>query len=108
MDTIDSWSFEDYRGMVAQSGFTFMDLDFDGVNEFIVQREGGTMRNFDAVVYTYKNGKVIKVPANEEFIQNKNFQYFYNTTTTQYPRVRPSLRSAPPANHPNIHNSTTT
>ena len=104
MDTIDSWSFEDYRGMVAQSGFTFMDLDFDGVNEFIVQREGGTMRNFDAVVYTYKNGKVVKVPANEEFIQNNNFQYFYNTSTKKYLIVGTAVCAEGTVNNRKIYN----
>ena len=84
MNHIDSWAFNDSIGMMAQSGFTFMDLDFDGVNEFIVQRHGGTMCNFDAVVYTYKNGRVTKVSGNEEFIQNYMLNYYYNTITKKY------------------------
>ena len=104
MDTVDSWSYSDMIKNGAQSGFTFMDLDFDGVNEFIVQRAGGTMLNHDAVVYTYKNGKVVKVPANEEFIQNNNFQYFYNTSTKKYLIVGTAVCAEGTVNNRKIYN----
>ena len=108
MDTVDSWSYSDMIKNGAQSGFTFMDLDFDGVNEFIVQRAGGTMLNHDAVVYTYKNGKVTKVPSNEEFIQNMKLDYYYNTSTKKYYIFGEAIRAEGTMNNRSLLNYTLT
>ena len=85
-----------------------MDLDFDGVNEFIVQRAGGTMLNHDAVVYTYKNGKVTKVPSNEEFIQNMKLDYYYNTSTKKYYIFGEAIRAEGTMNNRSLLNYTLT
>ncbi|MBR1483237.1 MAG: hypothetical protein IJ598_09770 [Ruminococcus sp.] len=108
VSTAGSWAFEDVVSPAAQAGFTFMDLDFDGVNEFIVQRDGGTMHNFDAVVYTYKNGRVSKVPCSEEFIQNGNLRYYYNTSTGKYQILGTAAMAAGAAASRMIYNFTLT
>ena len=68
---------------VAHSGFEFADLNFDGVPELIVQEFGGTMRNYDARVYAFKNGKLVKAEYSENVIQNR-LRIYYNKISKKY------------------------
>ena len=69
--------------IVAHSGFEFTDLNFDGVPELIVQESGGTMRNYDARVYSFKNGKLVKAQYDENVIQNR-LRIYYNKSSKKY------------------------
>ena len=69
--------------MMAQSGFEFVDLDFDGIPELVAQESGGTGCNFDAKVYSFKSGKLVKAKYSENFIQN-NFEFYYNKSSKKY------------------------
>ena len=69
--------------VVAHSGFEFTDLNFDGVPELIVQESGGTMRNYDARVYSFKNGKLVKAQYDENVIQNR-LRIYYNKSSKKY------------------------
>nr|WP_302857332.1 fibronectin type III domain-containing protein [uncultured Ruminococcus sp.] len=72
-----------YYGMLARAGFEFMDLDFDGNPEFFVQESGSSMSNFDAKVYSFKNGKMIKANYSENYIQNM-LNIYYNKSSKKY------------------------
>ncbi len=65
------------------AGFEFKDMDFDGLNELIVQSGGGTMGNADAVVYSYKGGRLVKADYSEDYVQNR-FKVYYNTASKRY------------------------
>ena len=69
--------------IVAHAGFEFADLNFDGVPELIVQESGGTMRNYDARVYSFKNGKLVKAQYDENVIQNR-LRIYYNKSSKKY------------------------
>ena len=71
-------------GDVALAGVHFADLDFDGIPELIAQEAGDESFNFDAKVYTYKNGKFSKVELNYgEYISNI-LKCYYNKATKKY------------------------
>ena len=71
-------------GDVALAGVHFADLDFDGIPELIAQEAGDESFNFDAKVYTYKNGKFSKVELNYgEYIPNI-LKCYYNKATKKY------------------------
>ena len=83
MNHQSEWLPHDYMGMRAQAGFEFMDLDFDGNPEFFVQESGSSMSNFDAKVYSFKNGKMIKANYSENYIQNM-LNIYYNKSSKKY------------------------
>lgn len=66
------------RGYAA--GFEFTDIDFDGVNELVVQEEGGSLMNRDAVVFSFKDNKIVKY---DGVFQN-TLNYYYNKLSKQY------------------------
>ncbi len=50
------WAVRYGENGAIEPGMTFMDLNFDGKLEFIVQETGGSMRNFPARVFYYEDG----------------------------------------------------
>ena len=78
--------------MMAQSGFEFIDLDFDGVPELVVQESGGTGCNFDAKVYSFKNGKFVQASYSENYIQN-DLEFYYNKNSKKYEVIGTSIKA---------------
>ena len=78
--------------MLAQSGFEFVDLDFDGVPELIAQESGGTGGNFDAKVYSFKNGKLVQASYIENYIQN-DLDFYYNKNSKKYEVIGTSIKA---------------
>ena len=78
--------------MMAQSGFEFVDLDFDDVPELVVQESGGTGCNFDAKVYSFKNGKLVQASYIENYIQN-NLEFYYNKNSKKYEVIGTSIKA---------------
>ena len=79
----DEWLPEKIAGDYAQAGVEFVDLDFDGVPELIAQEAGDDGQNFDAQVYTFKNGKLQLVENDEVYIQN-SLAFLYNKSSKKY------------------------
>ena len=79
----DEWMPEKIAGYYAQAGVEFVDLDFDGVPELIAQEAGDDGQNFDAQVYTFKNGKLQLVENDEVYIQN-SLAFLYNKSSKKY------------------------
>ena len=78
--------------MLAQSGFEFVDLDFDGVPELIAQESGGTGGNFDAKVYSFKNRKLVQASYIENYIQN-DLDFYYNKNSKKYEVIGTSIKA---------------
>ena len=94
MNNQNKWLPHDYGvGMMAQSGFQFIDLDFDNVPELVVQETGGTMCNFDAKVYSFRNGKLVQAQYNENYIQNR-LRMYYNKSSKKYEIFGTSILAA--------------
>ena len=94
MNNQNKWLPHDYGyGMMAQSGFQFIDLDFDNVPELVVQEAGGTMCNFDAKVYSFRNGKLVQAQYNEDYIQNR-LRMYYNKSSKKYEIFGTSILAA--------------
>ena len=94
MNNQNKWLPHDYGvGMMAQSGFQFIDLDFDNVPELVVQEAGGTMYNFDAKVYSFRNGKLVQAQYNENYIQNR-LRMYYNKSSKKYEIFGTSILAA--------------
>ena len=90
MNNQNQWLPPDWGvGNVAQSGFQFIDLDFDNVPELVVQEAGGTMCNFNAKVYSFRNGKLY----NKNYIQNR-LRMYYNKSSKKYEIFGTSISAA--------------
>ena len=98
MNHQSEWLPHDYMGMRAQAGFEFVDLDFDGIPELIVQESGGTMCNVDAAIYSFKNGKLVKSKYNRNDAVQNRFNFYYNKGTKKYEILGTAISAAGTAN----------
>lgn len=69
-----------------QAGFEFLDLDFDGKCELVVQEAGGTMDNHSVRIYYYSNDSIHEVTGKKygEYLNVYSLKYYYNKLYDKY------------------------
>ncbi len=84
------------------SGITFMDLNFDGKPEFIVQYGGDSAKNCDAVAYYFNDGTISLAKTNSEEGESGCFQNnltgYYNFTNGKYTLIGKGQCETAPSN----------
>ena len=70
------------------SAITFIDLDFDGKLELIMQYGGGSMANCEADAFYFDGSKVCKADSDKKTANNKGFENgltgYYDTVNKEY------------------------
>ena len=100
------WEMDDYEAKVYngyfETGYTLMDLDFDGTLELLVNCAGGSMHNNPTAVYKVINGNLMQITEEYsldfqgvELIYNKDLGQYCYTCDTITPRRIKRLLSGP-------------
>ena len=81
------WEMDDYEAKVYngyfETGYTLMDLDFDGTLELLVNCAGGSMHNNPTAVYKVINGNLVQIT--EEYgLDFQGVELIYNKDLGQY------------------------
>lgn len=87
------WYYDGGNRSFAISGITFIDLNFDGKLELIMQLGGGSMLNCDAEAFYYNDGTIWQAGGSSDSSSGKTDDYgffqnflqgYYNTDAKQY------------------------
>lgn len=88
LDNEDFW-YENWGASVRyQSAITFMDLDFDGKLELIMQYGGGSMSNCEADAFYFDGNRIYKATSDQKTANKLGFENglrgYYDTSTQKY------------------------